>query len=309
MTGPALLSMGEVFSAIFASGNIPQPEIIVRVIRLPVACMAVIIGVGLGTAGAQMQTILHNPLASPYTLGTSAAAAFGAAAAIIFAKNIFPFTLTYIIPIGAFVFAMLCSVVIYFISRSKSGSVQTVILAGVALSFLFNSLISLLQYFAKENEFEAIVMWMFGSLQAATWVKVIIISIVVAVCIPILLADSWKLTALKMGDDKARSMGIDTNRLRVKMIIISSLLTSVSVCFAGVIGFVGLIAPHIVRSFTGEDHRFFIPCSALMGAVILSFASVVSKIIIPGAVFPVGITTSLIGIPFLLYIILKKKNN
>lgn len=308
-TGPAWLSPKEIFSAIFTTtdGHLSQNEIIIKVIRLPVAVMALVVGACLGVAGAQMQTVLDNPLASPYTLGISSAASFGAALGIVLGKSALPGREIFVVPLSAFLFSMLSLLLVYVISRTRNGSGQTVVLAGVALSFLFNSLVSLLQYFSKDDQFEAIVLWMFGSLQGASWTKVMLITATLAVCMPILLSDSWKLTALQLGDNKAKSMGIHTGRLRLKVITIAAVLTSISVCFVGAIGFVGLVAPHIARSFVGEDQRFFLPCAALTGAVILSFASIAGKTIIPGAIFPIGITTSLIGVPFLITIILRQK--
>lgn len=306
--GPAWLSFKEIAEALFYPDSVdPKNKIIVNVIRLPVAAMAVAVGATLGTAGAQMQTVLNNPLASPYTLGISAAASFGAAVAIVFCRGLHLMDEILLIPLSAFAFAMLSSVILYFLSRTKKVSIYMIILTGVALSFLFNSLLSLLQYIAKEDQFEAIVLWMFGSLQNASWVKVSVVAIALTICLPIFLSKSWQLMALQLGDEKARSMGVRTDRLRFQVILLTSFLTAVSVCFVGTIGFIGLVAPHIARTLAGEDQRFFLPLSALLGAIMLSFASIVSKSVIEGAIFPVGITTSLIGIPFLLAIILRRR--
>jgi iron complex transport system permease protein len=307
LAGPAGLSIKDVFSAIlFPSTSDKQVYIIVWLMRLPIAVMAIMVGASMGVAGAEMQTILDNPLASPYTLGISSAAAFGAAMAIL-GKGIFPINQIFMVPVNAFLFAMLSSLLIYSIAKTKQGASHTLVLTGVAFSFLFTSMLSFLQYIAKEDQFQAIVFWMFGSLEGATWTKAAVVGGILLISLPLLLKDSWMLTALKMGDSKAKSMGVNVARLRLKVLIIISVITAVSVCFTGTIGFVGLVAPHIARSFVGEDQRFFLPCSALFGAVMLSFASIVSKTIIPGAVFPVGITTSFIGIPFLLTIILRKR--
>ncbi|UZR96578.1 FecCD family ABC transporter permease [Chondrinema litorale] len=309
LIGPSWLSVNEVLNAIFSSSyqENTKNDIIVNVIRLPTATMALVVGASLGTAGAQMQTVLSNPLASPYTLGVSAAASFGAAVAIVICNDLLPIDEIIIIPFCAFIASLISSLALFLISKTKSVSIHMIILTGVALSFLFNSLLSLIQYFSKDNQFEAIVLWMFGSLQNATWIKVIIVAVVLSICLPLFLADAWKLMALQMGDEKAKSMGIQTEKLRLQVIVTASILTAVSVCFVGAIGFVGLVAPHIARTLVGEDQRFFLPSSALLGALMLSFASIVSKTIVPGAIFPVGITTSLIGIPFLLSIILKKR--
>ena len=307
-TGPAWLSPASVFSALFTPCDVdPKTYTIVCVIRTPIALMALVVGASLGAAGAELQTILGNPLASPYTLGISSAASFGAALAIVLGRSIIPVSEIYLVPVNAFIFAMLSSLLIYALVKAKYGGSQTIVLAGVVFSFLFNSLVSLLEYVAKENEFEAIVFWMFGSLQNATWAKVGVVAALFALTLPFLIRDAWKLTALKLGDSKARSMGVNTERLGLKVILLVSVMTAISVSFVGTIGFIGLVAPHVARSFAGEDQRFFLPSSALAGAVMLSFASIVSKMILPGAIFPVGITTSFIGVPFLLFIILRQK--
>ena len=305
-TGPSWLRPGEVLSALIPTVSCPERiRIIVLSLRLPVAVMAVVVGASLGTAGAQMQTILNNPLASPYTLGVSAAASFGAALEITTGWNPFQIGTDRLIPLSAFAFALLSSLLILYVARARKGSANTLILAGIAIGFLFSSLVSFLEFRAKENELSAIVFWMFGSLQGATWTRVALVSGGLAVGLPLLLADSWRLTALKLGDAKAISMGIPVDRLRLRVSILIALLTAIPVCFTGTIGFVGLVAPHLARSFVGEDQRFHSGASALWGAILLSFASILSKVLIPGAVFPIGIATTFIGIPFLLAILLK----
>lgn len=306
-TGPALLSPATVFFSLFSGTPADvQTDIIVWTIRLPIAAMALVVGASLGTAGAELQTILDNPLASPYTLGISSAAAFGAALGILLGRNLTSVATVFIIPGSAFLFAILSSLLIYIIARWRSGDTRTLVLAGVVFSFLFHSLVSFLQYLARDNEFEAIVFWMFGSLQNATWTKVVIVAAAFCLCFPVLMSDAWKLTALRMGENKARSLGVNTEALRLKVMLAMSLMTAVSVCFVGTIGFIGLVAPHIARWMTGEDQRYFLPCSAIGGAIILSFASITSKMMIPGAIFPVGITTSFLGVPFLFYILFRK---
>ena len=308
-TGPASISFSKVISPIINPSQ--QSEQIIQIIwqiRMPVAIMAILVGSSLGVAGAEMQTILDNPLASPYTLGISSAASFGAALGIIMeGKSIFPVSENFIVPVNAFIFSMIACFFVYSIAKLKSGASSVIVLAGVAINLLFNSLVSFLQYSAADTQLSSIVFWMFGSLQSATWTKVTILVVVLCVSIPIFVMDSWKLTALKLGDTRAKGMGIDVEKLRLKTLILVSVITAVSVCFVGTIGFIGLAAPHIARSFVGEDQRFYLPTSALAGALILSFSSVLSKNLIPGTIFPVGITTSFIGIPFLLSIILRER--
>jgi iron complex transport system permease protein len=151
------------------------------------------------------------------------------------------------------------------------------------------------------------VFWLFGSLQKANWSKLWIITVVLAVCIPVLVADVWRLTALKLGDERARGLGVDVARLRLRSFALISALTGVAVAFVGTIGFVGLVAPHIARMLVGEDQRSFLPASALYGALLLSLASIASKTVLPGAIVPIGIVTSLIGVPFFVWLILRNR--
>ena len=308
MTGPAWLSMQDVISAIFSPGTCkPTTKVIVWIIRLPVALMAVVVGAALGLTGAEMQTILGNPLASPYTLGISAAAGFGAGLALVLGVGVVPYAEHILVPANAFVFSLLSSLAVYFIAKVKKASSETIILAGIALLFLFNALVALLQYHASEDELQAVVFWLFGSLMKATWGKLGLTSAVLFCLLPLFARDAWKLTALRLGDAKAKSLGIDIERLRLRILIYISILTATSVCFVGTIGFIGLVAPHIARMLVGEEQRYFFPLSALCGALLLSAASIGSKLISPGAIYPIGIITAFIGVPFFLSIVLTKR--
>lgn len=308
--GPAWLSPGTVFSAIFAPGSVSDiNHFIVWELRLPVALMAIVVGASLSVAGAEMQTILDNPLASPYTLGVSAAAGFGAALAIVLGVGIIPLGTTLLVPINAFIFSLISSFLIYNIARFRRLTPETMVLAGIAVLFFFHSCMAVLQYFAAEEELQAIVFWMFGSLTKTTWDKLGIVALVFAAITPILLRNAWHLTALRLGDDKAKSLGINVEKLRLKVLVLVSVLTGAAVAFVGTIGFIGLAGPHIARMLVGEDQRFFIPVSALCGVLVLSTASILSKLVMPGSVFPIGIITSFIGTPFLLYLLLKARRN
>ncbi len=308
MTGPALISIREVISTILSPAASDQSvNVIVWTYRLPVALTAIVIGASLGLAGANMQTILDNPLASPYTLGISAAAGFGAALAMVLGVGVFPFASKLIVAANAFMFALISCFLIYGIARFKKATTETIVLTGIAVLFLFDSLLALLQFIADPMQIQAIVFWIFGSLTKTTWESLGVNVVVLLLAIPILAMDIWKLTALRLGDEKAKSLGVNVERLRLKGLILVSILTATAVAFVGTIGFVGLVAPHISRMLVGEDQRFFLPFSALTGALMLSIASILSKVIIPGLIFPVGILTSLIGIPFFIWLILSKR--
>ena len=310
MIGPMQLSPGEVLSALFHPGSADGPvRVTVWTLRLPPAIMAVLIGVALGVAGTVMQTILNNPLASPFTLGISAASGFGAALAIVCGAGSAALSTASLVSASAFVFAMLAALAIYGVARLRhGGGTAVLVLAGVALHFLFSAGVALLQFVARnEDQLRAIVFWLFGNLHGATWPQLGIIAGVALAALPLIAMHAWRLTALRLGEGRARALGVDVARLRLGMLALVSLLTATAICFAGVIGFIGLVAPHLARMALGEDQRFQLPGSALAGALLLSAASVASKLVVPGPVFPIGIATAFIGVPFFAAMILGKK--
>ncbi|KAA8561959.1 Hemin transport system permease protein HmuU [Pseudomonas extremaustralis] len=308
--GPANYSFSDVLGALIAPDSAPaQIRVVMWDIRLPIALMAVAVGAALSLAGAQMQTILNNPLASPFTLGISAAASFGAAMGLAFGVALFPLAAQYMVPLNAFIMAMLSALLIHFLSMRRGVTAETIVLLGIALVFTFNALLALVQFFATEQAVAAVVFWTMGSLTKATWPKLGVICLVIVITLPIFAKRAWALTALRLGDDKAASFGINVRSLRFQTLIMVSLLASFPVAFVGTIGFIGLVGPHIARMLIGEDQRFFLPASLLTGALILSASSVVSKTLIPGAIFPIGVVTSLIGVPFFISLILSGKKN
>ena len=306
--GPARLGLWEVASTILMPGSAEvTTRVIVWDIRMPIALMAVVVGAALSIAGAEMQTILNNPLASPFTLGISAAAGFGAALALVMGLSIIPFAGIFLVSANAFVFAMIASMTIFVLSGLRGVTIETMVLLGIALVFLFSSLLALLQYIASEQALQQVVFWTLGSLVKATWPKIGIAVVVLMVTIPLFVKHVWALTALRLGDDKAHSLGINVRKLRLQVLISVSILAAAAVAFVGTIGFVGLVGPHVARMLVGEDQRFFLPMSTMTGAILLSAASIVSKMITPGAIFPIGIITSLVGVPFFLSLILTKR--
>lgn len=304
-TGPAFLPVGAVAKSVFGLAQDRTVDAIVWSIRLPIAFVALVVGAALGLSGAIMQTILNNPLASSYTLGVSAGAGFGAALVIVLGVAM-PVPEAWGIPLMAFLFAGIACAGVYGIGQARE-SPEMLVLAGIALLFLFQALLALLQFVASPEALQQIVFWLFGSLQKASWSKLWIITVVLAACIPVLVVDVWRLTALKLGDERARGLGVDVRRLRLRSFVLISALTGVAVAFVGTIGFVGLVAPHIARMLVGEDQRSFLPASALYGALLLSLASIASKTVLPGAIVPIGIVTSLIGVPFFVWLILRNR--
>lgn len=307
-TGPAMLPPGEVARSVLRLSQDRTVDAIVWTIRLPVALCAVAVGAALGLTGALMQTILNNPLASSYTLGVSAGAGFGAALAIV-AGALLPVPDEWAIPASAFLFSGVACSGVYLIGRTRGASAEMLVLAGIALLFLFQALLALLQFLASPEALQQIVFWLFGSLQKATWGKIAVVAAVLAAACPFLIADMWRLTCLRLGDERARGLGVDVAGLRVRAFVAISALTGVAVAFVGTIGFVGLVAPHIARIFVGEDQRGLLPGAALCGALLLSLASIASKTISPGAIFPIGIVTALIGVPFFVWLILRTRRN
>lgn len=284
-------------------------KVIVWDYRLPVAVTAVLVGALLAVAGAQMQTILNNPLAEPFTLGVSAAASFGASLAIVMGFSVIPAIGSLIVTTNAFIFALLTCGFILFATRLKGVGSETMILFGIAIFFTFSALLALMQYMASEDQIARIVFWMMGSLSRASWEKISLGSLLLAIAIPFSLYRTWPMTALRMGEATAESMGVDVARLRIEMLICVSLLAATAVSFVGTVGFIGLVGPHIARLLVGEDQRYFVPLSALVGALVLSLTSLISKTISPGIIYPIGIITALIGVPVFISIILSTRRD
>lgn len=303
-TGPAMLPISGVVRALFGAAADPMLEAIVHRLRLPIALMAIAVGASLGLSGAVMQTILNNPLASSYTLGISAGAGFGAALAILLGA-LLPLPQGLAVPAAAFLFAGLACALVAGAARLRGASPEFLVLAGIVCLFLFQAALSMLQFLASPEALQQIVFWLFGSLMRADLGQVGVVALILALCLPLLLRDAWRLTALRLGDERARALGVRVEALRLRAFVIVSLLTGVAVAFVGTIGFIGLVAPHIARMLVGEDQRHLLPASAVFGALLLSSASVASKVIVPGAVFPIGIVTSLVGVPVLAWLVLR----
>ncbi|MDO5301558.1 MAG: iron ABC transporter permease [Tissierellia bacterium] len=306
MLGSSQIPLREVLSILFTGVGEQHNPMIVRQLRLPMALMAVVVGAALGVGGCEIQTILKSSIASPYTLGITSAASFGAALGLIVNTNVLQVSEAAMVTGNAFAFALLASALIYGFSRIRGSNSGTIILFGIAQNFLFGALTMVLQYIADDEDLQSLVFWNMGSLLKATWSKFFIVAAVLALSLALLMSRAWELTAMTLDDTKARSLGVDTARLRKLVILITSLLTAVAVSFVGTIGFVGIVAPHIARQMSGEDQRYFLPMSALVGALVVSVAFALSKLVIPNVVLPIGLVTSIIGIPFFLAAIFQK---
>ncbi len=303
--GPGWYSPTEVLSALVAPESVEKKlAVIVWDVRLPVAVMAIMIGAMLGVAGAQMQTILHNPLADPFTLGISSAASFGAALAIAVGVGLWPSGGSFFIAFNAFIFALATSLVLFMFTRMRGVTIETFVLVGIALFFTFNALLAFIQYRSSESQLQQIIFWMMGSLARATWTKIGVCAVLLAAVVPLAWARNSMMTALTMGDERAASLGVPVARLRLEMLASISLLAATATAFVGTIGFIGLVGPHMARLLVGEDQRYFLPVSAACGAIILSLASTLSKGITPGVIYPIGVITALVGVPFFLSLVM-----
>ncbi|MCG6340394.1 iron ABC transporter permease [Vibrio fluvialis] len=310
MTGPSMLDASRVLNALLEFIGLPfqvdgSTRVIVTNLRLPIALMAIIVGGSLGVGGAEMQTLLNNPMASPYTLGMAAAAGFGAALMLYIGS--LGMDSHYAVPLGAFLCCMLSACFLFALASMRHITSGQLILAGIALLFLFQSLLSLVQFIASPELSQQILFWLFGSLSKATWSNLTITAVVVMGGFALLMRDSWKLTALRLGEERAKSVGVNVQRLRLKILFIVAVMTATVTSFVGIIGFIGIVAPNIAKILVGEDQRFFLPLSFLIGAFLLSTASVLSKVIVPGALFPIGIVTAIIGVPFFFWLIVAKR--
>lgn len=317
--GSSHMSIKECFDALFGNGSAAQVRIIQN-IRIPRVLAAIIAGAGLSVAGLIMQTNLNNPMASPATLGVSNAAVFGANLSIIaFAggflstgNNLNSYTVganPYSTSLMAFIFSTFSIVLILGLCRLRSFRPGVVVLAGVAIGSVWTAATTILQFYATDVGLSAAVIWTFGDLGRATYKTDIIMAIVVVVGLTVFIITSWRLNALLTGDAAAKSMGVNVNTLRFVSMLMASMITAVCVSFLGMIGFVGIICPHVIKKIIGQDHRVSIPASALAGSILLLLADTLSRSMGNGSALPVGAITSMLGAPFFLAIILFRKGD
>ncbi|WP_404379155.1 FecCD family ABC transporter permease [Caenispirillum salinarum] len=312
-TGPSGMPLATVLAGLWdpAAADVGV-RVILWDVRLPQALMAALVGAALGLAGAEMQTVLANPLASPFTLGISNAATLGAAIAIVAGFQVPVVGPEWTVAVTAFAFAMAATVVVQALARTQGmgGGGESLILFGIAMVFALNALLWLVQFLASADALQQIVFWTMGSLGRSTWSTVGLLAAVVALCFPWAMRHVWAMTALRAGEEHARALGIGVGRMRVLVLLRVSLLAGVALSFVGTISFIGLVGPHIARLALGEDHRLYLPGAALGGALVLSLSSVVSKSLVPGLVLPVGIVTALVGIPaFVTLILLQRRRS
>ncbi|MCS4535892.1 iron ABC transporter permease [Corynebacterium sp. HS2168-gen11] len=264
-------------------------------IRLPRIFLGLLVGAALGVAGTLMQAVFANPLAEPSIIGVTAGAGVGAALVIVFNIGILG---TFTIPLGAFVSAVLVTVIIYQLARSQGKvAVVNLILTGIAINAVCGALISFMVYLAPTANREQIIFWQMGSLNGSQWKHVFVVIPIVVIGILMALRLGKQLDVLALGERAACHTGINVGRLRIIAIAASTVLTAGAVSFAGLIGFVGLIVPHLLRSIVGPENKILLPASALAGAVLIALADVAARTVIPFADLPIGIFTALVGGP------------
>jgi iron complex transport system permease protein len=291
-----------------APGN-PQAELIVVGFRLPRIFLAILTGISLAMAGTVMQGLLRNPLVSPFTLGLSSAASFGAAIAIVIGPGVFAawylMSDDIFIVIMAFLFGWLSMLLVYWISRSRGTNQSTLILAGVVIGYIFQAGVMALKYLTSNDKLRDIVIWLMGGMWGASWNAVLLLLPLCLVCFILLERMAWDLNALAAGDDVAKNLGINVSRFRLTGLMISTFAASCCLAFTGIIGFIGLMAPHICRMIIGNDHRYLIPCSALLGAFILLVSDTAARTVMSPVEIPVGIIMYFIGGIFFLFLIIR----
>lgn len=306
--GPSTLGFSDVLKAIFAKDSVDlATQVIIWEVRMPYSIMALLVGAALSIAGCEMQTIMNNAMASPFTLGVSAASSFGAALAIIIGFSLPGIDSEWMIMANAFLFAFGATMLLQTLSSLRGAGPEGLVLFGIALVFTFNAFTGILQYIASAEALQQFIFWSLGSLTKANWDNITLLTLIFLAVVPFSLASAWQLTALRLGEESARSFGVAVGRLRFLSLLRVSILTAGSVAFVGTIGFIGLVGPHIGKLLVGEDHRFSLPASVLSGALIMSLASIASKSIVLGAIIPVGIVTSLIGVPVFIILIFNKR--
>lgn len=275
-------------------------------LRLPRIIMALLGGMGLGVSGLIMQAITGNSMASPFTTGLSNAAAMGAAVVIVFELR-FMGSMQLSTVCGAFVMALICSALVYGIASAKGFGNTTIVLVGIALNYFFSALNSGMQYIANEDKLASIVNWTFGSLSSSTWAQIGVVGAVLLLTLPWLFSRAWHYNLLSTGDESALALGVNVRMLRLVSGMMITLIASSIISFTGVIGFVGLVAPHIARLLVGGDHRTLFPLTALVGGALLVLADLAGRTVASPVVIPVGIVVSFIGVPVFLYLILRER--
>lgn len=284
-----------------------QYDFIIVNSRLPRIAVSIIAGAGLAVCGVVMQSVLKNPMADPYTTGISSGAGFGATLAMTFG-----FTLTsgsYAIAVNAFVFSLIPLAAILAVSRMKGSSPTVIIMSGIAVMYIFNAVSTVLKLMANPDDLASLYRWSVGTVAGVSWDNILLMAVATAACIAAVQLLSRKLNIISMGDESAKALGLDVENMRMLLLVLVSVMVAITVSFTGLIGFVGLVAPHICRIFVGADNRYLVPASAAFGALLLLVSDLVGRTIISPATLQVGVVTAFIGGPMFLYLIIRQKRS
>lgn len=311
-TGPVSISLIDALSAVFNwatqqnVGNIaPHEQLVINNVRLPRTLLAMAVGATLAQCGAVMQGLFRNPLADPGIIGVSSGAALGAALCIVLLPNASPL----MIPMSAFALGLITTLVVYRLASSPTGtSVVLLLLSGVAIAALAGAGIGVLTYLASDIALRDLTLWQMGTIAGAQWIYVCLSLVTLALISWRFRQDATALNALLLGEAEARHLGIDVNRLKLRLILLCALGVGVSVAATGIIGFIGLVVPHLVRMMLGPDHKRLLPTSALLGAALLALADIGARAFLPPAELPVGLVTALLGAPFFIYLLLQQRS-
>ena len=308
-TMQTLVAISKAFSGTLDNGTDAASNKVIMLLRLPRIALAMLAGIGLAVSGAVMQSLTRNYLVSPFTLGISSAAAFGASMSIVFGVGVFFQSEVGMISC-AFIASCICGCIVYGISRYIGLNPSSIVLVGISLNYLFSAMTATIEFFAREHKLEAVVQWTFGSFNRATWESVLITFIVVVLGLAILIIYSLKLNVMATNSDEmAKSLGINVNKARVVCGMTAILLTATIISFTGVIGFVGLIAPHIARLLIGDNHLYYLPFASVLGGILLLFSDMIGKFILYPVNIPVGIVISFLGVPLFIHLILMKRRS
>ncbi|MCW4035248.1 MAG: iron chelate uptake ABC transporter family permease subunit [Candidatus Bathyarchaeota archaeon] len=285
-----------------------QTEVVLN-IRFPRVLAATVVGVALTCAGVVLQGLLRNPMADPYVLGISAGASLGASLAIAFGLGSTFLGYLYGVPLMAFVGALATIFIVYNIAKRGNGSsMLSMLLIGIAASAFLSAIVSLIKLISSEA-LHGIIYWIMGSLQFSGWNHVIIASPLIFVGMVVIYYFSRDLNMIALGETQAKHLGVDADKLKTRMLVCASLITAAAVSISGIIGFVGLIIPHITRLLIGPDHRILIPASSLLGAIVLILCDTMARTVMSPAEIPVGIITALLGCPFFVYLLLRRRTS
>lgn len=313
-SGSIHLSVSDVIRALCSSSEVStQTKMVVLDLRSPRILLAILTGASLAVAGTVMQALMRNPLVSPFTLGMSSAASFGAACAIVMsslpliALSVLQFQDIFIV-LFAFLFGIGSIFIVYALSLRRGSTSATLILGGVVIGYIFQAGLMVLQYTSNNEKLRQITLWLMGGMWGANWSAIYIVTPIVLICIAYLLYKAWDFNALLAGDEVAQNAGVEIKKIRIRGLFFCTLASSACLAFTGIIGFIGLIGPHIGRLIIGQDNRYLIPCSALLGAVILLISDTIGRTIIEPVEIPVGVIMYLLGGIFFMYLLMSREN-